>query len=108
MDTLSPAMETVEASFAEAAKAAVEHAISARSRAFARDPRSLDILDHRPGKRLSQLPPRKMRARIEELIADEFIMPRRWFGFGGEVPLIVLNGARRYADHLIAIDGIHQ
>ncbi len=83
------------------AKKTVEALIDARAGKFAQCPSQLDLIEPK----LSALSPRKMRARIIELIDIELSAPRRWVGFGGEIPLMNLNAAERYAARLCQIAG---
>ena len=94
-------LENVHDMLTVQARKTVEAIIDARAEKFALQPSQLDIIE--PG--LSRRTPRKMRARIIELIDAEFCTPRRHFGFGGCVPLLNLSGAERYAQRLINIQG---
>jgi hypothetical protein len=67
-----------------AARRAACHAVKSRARLYARRPFGLDAVF--PG--LSAAPPATMIAVAEHLIEAERGSPARWFGFGGEVPLL--------------------
>ena len=92
-------LENVHDMLTVQARKTVEAIIDARAEKFALCPSHLDIIE--PG--LSHRSPRKMRARIMELIDAEFSTPRRHFAFGGCIPLLNLSGAERYAQRLINI-----
>ncbi|MGH6836314.1 MAG: hypothetical protein ACREC9_12380 [Methylocella sp.] len=106
----SPTMQAVRAELEARAKATAEAIIEARARDFAMQPAMLDLLE--PDRALlgltplSKLPPLRLRSRIEELTAAEIAMPRRFRGFGGEVPLINLKAALRYAQRLVDIEDV--
>ena len=89
-------LENVHDMLTVQARKTVETIIDARAEKFALQPSQLDIIE--PG--LSRRTPRKMRARIIELIDAEFCTPKRHFGFGGEIPLMNLSAAERYASRL--------
>lgn len=100
-ERLSPAVQAaydaIEAQAALTARALIEASASN----FALHPTLLDNIE--PG--LSGLSPRRMAARIAKLLADELAAPRRYMGFGGEVPLVNLKGAALYAEVLMQIEG---
>ncbi len=84
---------------AAAARRAVAHLIKSRARHYARRPMALERLY--PG--LSRVAPDRLAAIGAHLVEREARVPRRWFGFGGEVTLInakavcLLGRARRRA-----------
>jgi hypothetical protein len=90
------AYEAIEA----AAKAAFEYAVRVKLYQFSMSPSLLDELE--PG--LSRKSPRKMRTAVIALIDEEMLKPHRNFGFGGEIPLVILHGALRYAETCCAIE----
>jgi hypothetical protein len=98
----SPAQTAANQALAAAARATAEALIEARANKFALRPSLLDVIEAG----LAARSPRKMRARILELIDEELTMPRRYFGFGGEIPLMNLNAAERYAARLIELERV--
>jgi hypothetical protein len=68
---------------AQAARTAVD-LIKERARAYAKHPITLENVF--PG--LSAAAPETIIAMAKHLIAAERNAPRRWFGFGGEVPIL--------------------
>jgi hypothetical protein len=93
------AMSAAVAALETQSEKTVEHIVEMRACKFAQRPALLENID--PG--LSGLAPRKMAARVIVLIDGEFAAPRRGMGFGGEIPLLNLNAAYRYAIRLVAI-----
>jgi hypothetical protein len=93
------AMSHAVAALETQAEKTVERIVEMRACKFAQRPVLLENID--PG--LSGLAPRKMVARVIVLIDGEFSAPRRGMGFGGEIPLLNLNAAYRYAIRLVAI-----
>jgi len=83
-----------------AARAAFEYAVRVKLYQFSMSPSLLEELE--PG--LSKKSPRKMRTAVVALIDEEMMHPHRRFGFGGEIPLINLHGALRYADTCCAME----
>lgn len=75
---------------AAAARRAAAHLVKAQARRFVRRPLALERLH--PG--LAAASPPTIIAVAEHLIERERTMPRRWLGFGGEVPLVNLRAAR--------------
>jgi hypothetical protein len=79
-----PARAIVEAALhVQATRTAVE-LIKERARAYAKRPMTLENVF--PG--LSAAAPETIIAVAKYLLAAERIAPRRWFGFGGEVPIL--------------------
>ena len=100
-DTVMPSAWAIAHEAIEiAAKQSVEYAIQLRAHQFSLAPNLLENL----AAGLSKQPPRKMRASLIAFIDEEMMHPRRNFGFGGEVPLINLHGALRYAQTCCAIE----
>jgi hypothetical protein len=84
MPNRSTARANVEAALrAQATRTAVD-LIKDRARAYAKRPMSLENVI--PG--LSAAAPETIIAVAKHLIALERNAPRRWFGFGGEVPIL--------------------
>lgn len=91
------ALANTRAALEAQAAATARIAIEMRARRFAADPELLDMIE--PG--LSKLRPRQLRNRIGVLIGEQLGTPRRWHGFGGEIPLINLRAAASYSGELI-------
>ncbi|HUB65772.1 MAG TPA: hypothetical protein VL996_15215 [Methylocella sp.] len=95
----SPAQFHAEAAFRAQALRTVIHLVKHRARAYAKRPMSLEMVA--PG--LAAAAPETMAAVAKQLIEKETMAPRRWFGFGGEVPILnakavlLLARARRRA-----------
>ncbi|MGH6822576.1 MAG: hypothetical protein ACRECP_06380 [Methylocella sp.] len=84
MPNRPPARANVEAALrAQATRTAVD-LIKDRARAYAKRPTTLENVI--PG--LSAAAPETIIAMAKHLIAAERRAPRRWFGFGGEVPIL--------------------
>lgn len=74
----------VEAAFHALAIRAVIRMIKHRARGYAQHPMALETIT--PG--LAAAAPDTLEAVARQLIERERVTPRRWFGFGGEVPLL--------------------
>ncbi|ACK51949.1 hypothetical protein Msil_3039 [Methylocella silvestris BL2] len=94
--TSSPRVN-LAASLTAQAHRTVAHLVKWRARAYADRRADLDVIA--PG--LSEAAPQTLIAVGKDLLALERLLPRRWFGFGGETPainakaLIVLGRALR-------------
>lgn len=86
----SIAMARIKAKIEAQAKRAVRLAVKDRARAYAMHPRDLDALCIG----FSALYPKQL---VNALSEKEWVTGYRWFGFGGEVPVINLRGAMLYA-----------
>jgi hypothetical protein len=78
------ARANVEAALRAQARRTAVDLIKDRARAYAKRPKSLENVI--PG--LSAAAPETIIAVAKHLIALERNAPRRWFGFGGEVPIL--------------------
>lgn len=67
--------------------------IKHRARAYAQRPMTLETVF--PG--LAAAAPETMVAVAKQLIVTESLTPRRWFGFGGEVPILNTKAVLLYA-----------
>ena len=99
MPNATPAQLNAEAALHAQAKRTAISLVKLRARAYARRPLTLE--NSLPG--LTTAEPETMIAFAKQLIEAERGKPRRWFGFGGEVPLLnakavlLLARARRRA-----------
>src|SRR3974390_1748462 len=89
----SPAQVHAEAALRAQAHRTVILLIKNRARAYAKRPKALERLS--PG--LAAAAPDTMMAVAKHLIEREIQAPRRWFGFGGEVPVLNAKGLLLYA-----------
>jgi hypothetical protein len=80
----APARANVEAALRAQATCTAVDLIKERARAYAKRPMTLENVF--PG--LSAAAPETIIAVAKNLIATERNAPRRWFGFGGEVPIL--------------------
>ncbi len=94
----SPAMDAACSRLVAQAAKTAEALIDARAGKFAQRPKLLNAIE--PG--LSSLSPRRLFARVDDLLERERETPRTIFG--GEVILINLVAAKRYAEQLLAIE----
>ena len=74
----------IEAAFRAQATHTVAFLVKHRARAYAKRPMTLETIS--PG--LAVAAPETMVAMAKQLIEMESQAPRRWFGFGGEVPIL--------------------
>lgn len=84
MPNSPPARALAEAALRAQARCTVVDLIKHRARAYAKRPATLENIS--PG--LSAAAPETLIAVAKRLIAAERQAPRRWFGFGGEVPIL--------------------
>lgn len=83
-----------------AAKQTFEYAVRAKAHQFSQAPALLDGISQG----LSRKSPKKMRDAVIGFIDEEIMNPHRYFGFGGEIPLVNLHGALLYAETCCAIE----
>lgn len=93
MPNPSPAQSHAEAALRAQAHRTIVSIIKTRARAYAKHPMSLETVQ--PG--LAAATPGTMAAVAKHLIETEIKAPRRWFGFGGEVPLLNAKAVLLYA-----------
>ena len=74
----------IEAAFRAQATRTVAFLVKHRARAYAKHPMMLETIS--PG--LAAAAPETVIAMAKQLIETERQTPRRWFGFGGEVPIL--------------------
>ena len=74
----------IEAAFRAQATRTVAFLVKHRARAYAKHPMMLETIS--PG--LAAAAPETVIAMAKQLIETERQAPRRWFGFGGEVPIL--------------------
>lgn len=84
MPNRPPARANAEAALRAQAMRTVVDLIKHRARAYAKCPATLENIS--PG--LSAAAPETLIAVAKRLIAAERQAPRRWFGFGGEAPIL--------------------
>jgi hypothetical protein len=84
MPDRSIAQANAEAALCAQAKRIAHDVVKHRARGYLLRPMTQDALV--PG--LSQAPAETIIAIAKNLIAAETHVPRRWFGFGGEIPLL--------------------
>ncbi|MBO0732741.1 MAG: hypothetical protein J2P49_00165 [Methylocapsa sp.] len=92
MTDASHARAGAEATLAAQAARTAAGLVKSRARAYAKSPKTLDILC--PG--LSSAAPGALIAAARLLLAAERNLRRRWLGAGGEVPLINAKAALLY------------
>jgi len=74
----------IEAAFSAQATRTIAFLVKQRARAYAKHPMTLETIS--PG--LGAAGPETMIALAKLLIETETRTPRRWFGFGGEIPVL--------------------
>jgi hypothetical protein len=99
MSNRTPVPFNAEAAFHAQAVRTAAFVVKQRARAYAKRPMGLETIS--PG--LAAAAPETLAAMAKHLIEREKEAPRRWFGFGGEVPILnarailLLARARRRA-----------
>ncbi len=93
MPNPSPAQDHAEAALRAQAHRTVVFLIKTRACAYAKRAMTLETI--RPG--LAAATPDTMAAVAKHLIETEIKAPRRWFGFGGEVPILNAKAVLLYA-----------
>ena len=88
-----PAQVNAEAALHAQAMRTAVFLIKHRARAYAKRPMTLETIF--PG--LAAAAPETMVAVAKHLIESERQAPRRWFGFGGEVPILNAKAVLLYA-----------
>ncbi len=84
MPNRMPAQFNAEAAFHAQAVRTAAFLVKQRARAYAKRPMTLDTIS--PG--LAAAAPETLAGMAKHLIEREKEAPRRWFGFGGEVPIL--------------------
>jgi hypothetical protein len=101
MPNRPPARANVEAALRTQAMRTAVHLIKERARSYAKHPMTLESVF--PG--LSAGAPGTIIAVAKHLIAAERNAPRRWFGFGGEVPIVNAKAVLLFARALRRAEG---